>query len=258
MFMACLLIAALWRPGARTFVTSKSQIDDIVNDLANDDMTPERLALRELALRDFGILKTWYSRDLVFSRLGYFSRLGILAVSWQTSTMARMHKPQPAAIVPDSHQLAPVTGMVSSRLMVLANLLKRGAILRYRRTANLSSVEFGLVASLGHHPPMSVVQLAGAVGMDKGQISRALAGLVRRKLVSRHANPNDNREVLVGLTRSGKEAHDILLQGAVERTEKLLDGFSAPAISQLLSHIDHLTENAERMLEQEKVCDSGN
>jgi DNA-binding MarR family transcriptional regulator len=72
--------------------------------------------------------------------------------------------------------------MLSSRLMVLANLLKRGAILRYKRLAGLSSVEFGLVASLGRRPPMSVATLADAVGMDKGQISRALAGLVSRKL----------------------------------------------------------------------------
>jgi len=42
--------------------------------------------------------------------------------------------------------------MMSSRLMVLANLLKRGAILRYKRLAGLSSVEFGLVASLGRRP----------------------------------------------------------------------------------------------------------
>jgi hypothetical protein len=34
MFMACLLIAALWRIGFRTIPASKSQIDDIVNDLA--------------------------------------------------------------------------------------------------------------------------------------------------------------------------------------------------------------------------------
>ena len=54
----------------------------------------------------------------------------------------------PAA--PDKNaELAPITAMMSSRLMVLANLLKRGAILRYKRLAGLSSVEFGLVASLG-------------------------------------------------------------------------------------------------------------
>src|SRR5437588_6784709 len=108
--------------------------------------------------------------------------------------------PQPGA---DDAELAPITAMMSSRLMVLANLLKRGAILRSKRLAGLSSVEFGLVASLGRRPPMSVISLAEAVGQDKGQISRALAGLVSRKLVSRAVNPRDNREVLVSLTRSG-------------------------------------------------------
>jgi len=96
--------------------------------------------------------------------------------------------PPPASPDKDD-RLAPITAMMSSRLMVLANLLKRGAILRYKRLVGLSSVEFGLVASLGHRPPMSVARLAEAVGMDKGQISRALAGLVSRKLVSRAVQP---------------------------------------------------------------------
>jgi len=53
--------------------------------------------------------------------------------------------------------------------MVLANLLKRGAILRYKRLAGLSSVEFGLGGPRwGRRPPMSVISLAEAVGMDKG------------------------------------------------------------------------------------------
>src|SRR6516162_2277428 len=108
-------------------------------------------------------------------------------------------------------ELAPITAMMSSRLMVLANLLKRGAILRYKRLAGLSSVEFGLVASLGRRPPMSVVALAQAVGQDKGQISRALAELVARKLVAKAANPRDNREVLVSLTRAGLAAHDAIV-----------------------------------------------
>src|SRR5438105_15725777 len=84
---------------------------------------------------------------------------------------------------------APITAMMSSRLIVLANLLKRGAILRYKRLVGLSSVEFGLVASLGRRPPMSVIRLAEAVSMDKGQISRALADLVSRNLVANAANP---------------------------------------------------------------------
>src|ERR1700756_2238473 len=110
-------------------------------------------------------------------------------------------------------ELAPITVMMSSRLMVLANLLKRGAILRYKRLAGLSSVEFGLVASLGRRPPMSVARLAEAVGMDKGPISRALAGLVSRKLVATAVNPRDNRETLVCLTRAGLAAPALLPAG---------------------------------------------
>jgi DNA-binding MarR family transcriptional regulator len=149
-------------------------------------------------------------------------------------------------------ELAPITAMMSSRLMVLANLLKRGAILRYKRVAGLSSVEFGLVASLGRRPPISVVTLAEAVGMDKGQISRALAGLVSRKLVSKAVNPRDNREVLVGLTRTGLIAHDAIVAGALERNRHLLEQLDKEEVATLLGHIDRLTRKAEEMLEAEK------
>jgi DNA-binding MarR family transcriptional regulator len=149
-------------------------------------------------------------------------------------------------------RLAPITAMMSSRLMVLANLVKRGAILRYKRLAGLSSVEFGLVASLGRRPPMSVARLAEAVGMDKGQISRALAVLVSRKLVSREVNPRDNREVLVCLTRTGLIAHETILAGALERNQRLLEQLSKEEVAVLLGHIDRLTGTAAKMLEAEK------
>ncbi|HEX9471831.1 MAG TPA: MarR family transcriptional regulator [Bradyrhizobium sp.] len=149
-------------------------------------------------------------------------------------------------------ELAPITAMMSSRLMVLANLLKRGAILRYKRLAGLSSVEFGLVASLGRRPPMSVVSLAEAVGQDKGQISRALAGLVSRKLVSRAVNPRDNREVLVCLTRTGLAAHDAIVAGALERNQRLLEQLDKAELAMLLGHIDRLTDTAAKMLQAEK------
>ncbi|UPK32050.1 MarR family transcriptional regulator [Bradyrhizobium sp. 186] len=148
---------------------------------------------------------------------------------------------------------APITVMLSSRLMVLANLLKRGAILRYKRLAGLSSVEFGLVASLGRRPPMSVARLAEAVGQDKGQISRALAELVSRKLIAKSANPKDSREVLVSLTPAGLAAHDAIVAGAQERNRQLLEHLSRDEFETLLAQIDLLTATAEKMLEAEKV-----
>jgi DNA-binding MarR family transcriptional regulator len=149
-------------------------------------------------------------------------------------------------------ELAPITAMMSSRLMVLANLLKRGAILRYKRLAGLSSVEFGLVASLGRRPPMSVVRLAEAVGMDKGQISRALAELVARKLVAKAVNPRDNRETLVCLTKGGLAAHDTIVAGAQDRNRRLLEQLNPHDLELLLGYIDGLTATAAEMLAAEK------
>jgi len=158
-----------------------------------------------------------------------------------------------ATASPDSdEQLAPITAMLSSRLIVLANLLRRGAVLRYKRLAGLSSVEFGLVASLGRRPPMSVARLAEAVGMDKGQISRALSELVARKLVARAVNPRDNREVLVSLTRAGLVAHDAVVAGAQERNQRLLQGMSKEELTHLLTQIGDLTETAAQMLATER------
>src|ERR1700736_482226 len=166
------------------------------------------------------------------------------------SQKAKKQTPPPAA--GNAEEVAPITAMISSRLIVLANLLKRGAILRYKRLAGLSSVEFGLVASLGRRPPISVARLAEAVGMDKGQISRALAGLVSRKLVSRAVNPRDNREVLVCLTRAGLAAHDAIVTGAQERNRRLLEQLSHGELETLLGQIDRLTEAAAEMLAAEK------
>ena len=158
----------------------------------------------------------------------------------------------PAPVAGNDDELAPITAMMSSRLMVLANLLKRGAILRYKRLAGLSSVEFGLVASLGRRPPMSVIRLAEAVGMDKGQISRALAELVARKLVAKADNPRDNRETLVCLTKAGLAAHDAIVTGAQERNRRLLEQLSKDDLAVLLGQIDRLTATAAEMLAGER------
>jgi DNA-binding MarR family transcriptional regulator len=157
----------------------------------------------------------------------------------------------PPPVAANDAELAPITAMMSSRLMVLANLLKRGAILRYKRLAGLSSVEFGLVASL-RRPPMSVVRLAEAVGMDKGQISRALAELVTRKLVAKEINPRDNRETLVCLTKAGLAAHDTIVAGAQERNRRLLEQLSKDEFKVLVDQIDRLTDTASQMLADEK------
>src|SRR4029079_2002993 len=177
-----------------------------------------------------------------------------VGTGWSMSRKLKKQGSRPP-VADNAEELAPITAMMSSRLIVLANLLQSGAMLRYTRLAGLSSVEFGLVASLGRRPPMSVISLAEAVGMDKGQISRALAELVSRKLVAKAVNPRDNREVLVSLTRTGLGAHDAIVAGAQERNRRLLEQLDADVVSMLLSQVDRLTKTAAEMLAAEKELD---
>src|SRR5436190_4231764 len=86
------------------------------------------------------------------------------------------------------------TFVLSRRVMMLANLLRRAATLRYRRLLDLKPGEWGIVAQLGERAPRSLIDLADAMGLDKAQISRGVSSLVRQRLVTRKTNPHNSRE----------------------------------------------------------------
>ena len=147
---------------------------------------------------------------------------------------------------------APIIETISSKLIVAANFLRRGAILRYRRLVGLPWVEYGIVAVLGRRKPITVAGLAELLGMDKAQLSRALSNLVRRKLVARSANPGDSREVLVALTEAGLEAHETMVRAGFERNAYLLANLSPQQVSDLDRILEELTRRAIEMLRHEQ------
>jgi len=79
--------------------------------------------------------------------------------------------------------------LLSYRLHEVANLLSRGAELRYRREFGVSLWEWRTLALLGAATePLSLGHLARAAGIHKSQMSRVVSGLARRKLVVRGRN----------------------------------------------------------------------
>ena len=107
--------------------------------------------------------------------------------------------------------------LISYRLHTVANLLSRGAELRYRREFGVSLWEWRTIALLGAvSEPLSLNHLAHAAGIHKSQMSRVVSGLTRRKLVLRAAN---GREVALTLTRAGRRLYQGLISAASERDE---------------------------------------
>jgi hypothetical protein len=85
---------------------------------------------------------TWRSERWIDDNINDLKNLGIRRFYWQSLVMNRKCMNQkPSGVVPpqadpdQDNRLAPTTGMMSSGLIVLANLLKRGVLLRYKRLA---------------------------------------------------------------------------------------------------------------------------
>jgi DNA-binding MarR family transcriptional regulator len=143
--------------------------------------------------------------------------------------------------------------LVSYRLHVVANLLSRGAAMRYKREFGVSLWEWRTVALLGAQAPLSLNELAAAAGLDKSQMSRVVAGLVDRGLVARGADETDGRGVRLSLTRSGERLYEGLIRAAAERNDAFLGCLSAAERECLANALKKLGERARAFIQQEKA-----
>lgn len=143
---------------------------------------------------------------------------------------------------------------LSRRLLVLANLLRRGGTIRYRRLLDLSIGEWGIIGELSQRAPLKLSDLAAVIGLDKAQISRSVTSLVKRGLVTRKASPDSNREVAIDLTAAGRAAVKRMVEEAAAVNAFLLRGFSAGARRALAGEIEVLTERARELLAREQAA----
>ncbi len=141
--------------------------------------------------------------------------------------------------------------LVSSKVIRLANVLRRSSTLVYRRKFGLSQVEWRIVALVGEHAPVSLNALAEQMGLDKGQTSRGVSVLVARRLVLREYR-RDGRGVRITLTARGAEIYGKLMTSALERNRVLLHGMDAAERMQFFGILDRLTGLARRILEREQ------
>jgi DNA-binding MarR family transcriptional regulator len=143
--------------------------------------------------------------------------------------------------------------LLSYRLHVVANLLSRGAELRYRREFGVSLWEWRTIALLGAvTEPLSLNHLAQAAGIHKSQMSRVVSGLARRKLVVRSANSEDARGVHLALSRSGRKLYEGLIDAAAERDRAFRKCLTRDEKRAFESVLAKLAGQAREFIQQEK------
>ena len=145
--------------------------------------------------------------------------------------------------------------LLSHRIMVLANLLKRAAAIRYRRLLSLRPGEWGIVAQLGERAPRNLNDLATGMGLDKAQISRGVSRLVKLGLVTRKPNPHNSREILIALTAKGSAAYQTILDAAAAVNGTLLAAVTSARRKELDQLLELFTSRAATLLAEEQAND---
>jgi len=147
-----------------------------------------------------------------------------------------------------------IQDLLSYRVHMVANLLSRGAELRYRREFGVSLWEWRTIALLGAaDEALSLGHLARAAGIDKSQMSRVVSGLAKRRMVLREAHPGDGRGIRLTLSRTGRKAYDGLIRAAAQRDEALRNCLSLKEKDIFEKALAKLAGQARELIASEKA-----
>ena len=100
---------------------------------------------------------------------------------------------------------------------------------------------------LAAEPWIAPVQICESTGLDKAAVSRSLRDLAAEGLVETRGVDGARRRVPVALTAKGLAVHDRMVGLALERQERLLEGFSAEERAQLQDFIVRMRRRLETL-----------
>jgi DNA-binding MarR family transcriptional regulator len=146
-----------------------------------------------------------------------------------------------------------IRDLLSYRLHVVANLMSRGAAMRYRREFDVTLWEWRIIALLGGYAPLSLNELARSAGLDKSQASRVVSGLIERSLVLRNADENDGRGIRLSLSKAGRRVYTGLMNAAAERNAAFLSRLTRDERACFDQMLAKLADEARQFINEEKL-----
>ena len=133
----------------------------------------------------------------------------------------------------------------------ISTLYSRLSLLTSRQLARdfgLALREWRLLALLARNEPTSASALAARSPMDKASVSRAVASLKRRRLISRGPDRSDARSQRLELTAEGRRLYRRIAPLAGARQERLLSALKRAEHRAALEILDKLIARAGEML----------
>jgi DNA-binding MarR family transcriptional regulator len=113
------------------------------------------------------------------------------------------------------------------RLSVLSNRVSSAIANEYSERFGLTIPEWRVMAVLGGTPRLSAREVAERTAMDKVQVSRAVARLLKARRIQRAEDDHDGRVTRLSLSSRGKAIYDEIVPLALRLEEEFLSALSS-------------------------------
>ncbi|MEW6643371.1 MAG: MarR family winged helix-turn-helix transcriptional regulator [Pseudomonadota bacterium] len=111
---------------------------------------------------------------------------------------------------------------VPALITFIANKLSRSATSYYQKHFGVNITEWRILSLLALEPGIPASRICHVIGFDKGPVSRTLAMMQKRDLVTIRTDPQDGRSHSISLTPKGRTTHDGVIAVALDRERRLL------------------------------------
>jgi len=132
---------------------------------------------------------------------------------------------------------------VPAFITFIANKLSNSATAFYQRQFGVNVTEWRIMSLLAIEPGIPASRICHVIGFDKGPVSRTLAALQKRGLVSIRTAPDDGRTHSITLSARGRAAHDKVIVAALERERRLLSCLNRNEREVLIDLLRRIHEN---------------
>lgn len=165
-------------------------------------------------------------------------------------TRGAMHKPAMSVIGADQAAAAPALKLddfLPHRLNLCSGSVSAALSGVYAERYQIGVPEWRVIVILGEFGRLTAKEIGVQGQMHKTKVSRAVAVLEKRQLVSRRANVADLREAFLSLTPDGRAVYDDVAPQAVEFVNRLIATIDPSDREAFNRVVRQLTERAGAM-----------
>jgi DNA-binding MarR family transcriptional regulator len=133
------------------------------------------------------------------------------------------------------------------RLNVVASIVSQALSRIYADRYGIGVPEWRVLVTLGQFGMMTGKAIGAHSHMHKTKVSRAVAQLEKRKLVTRRANRADLREAFLALTPAGRAMYDDLAPIALDFADRLSNAVDSADRAAFERAVDRLIERSAKL-----------